>query len=91
MFGTSFPEPNNSISTPTTVDQARTIVAPLYDALNQPGKKDVNALLEKAVNPDYKSYHTNEDWLSRDQLAEGFKNMGKISLTYGGQSRIFRC
>jgi predicted ester cyclase len=59
-----------------TVEQARAILAPFYDALNQPAKKDVNALLAKALHPDYKSYHTNDEWLTRDQLAEVFKNMG---------------
>jgi predicted ester cyclase len=38
----------------------------------------VSALLAKAANPDYRSYSTNEDWLSRDQLAEVFKTMGSI-------------
>jgi predicted ester cyclase len=61
-----------------TVEQARLILAPFYDALNQPAKKDVSALLAKAVHPDYKSFHTNEEWLTRDQLAEIFKNMGAV-------------
>ncbi len=81
MFGTSFAEPGYQTESvaaapPLTIDQARTIVAPLYDALNQPAKKDVAALLAKAANPDYRSYHTNEDWLTRDQLAEVFKMIG---------------
>jgi steroid delta-isomerase-like uncharacterized protein len=58
------------------VEQARRIVSPLYDALNQPARKDVLALLAEAIDPDYRSYHTNEDWLTRDQLAEVFKNIG---------------
>ena len=62
-----------------TVEEARRIVAPLYDALNEPGKKDVAALLAKATNPDYRSYSTNEDWLARDQLAEVFKTMGSVT------------
>jgi len=61
-----------------TLEQARAILAPFYDSLNQPAKKDVPALLAKAAHPDYKSYHTNEEWLSRDQLAEIFKNMGAV-------------
>src|SRR5882724_5291888 len=61
-----------------TVEQARVILAPFYDALNQPAKKDVSALLAKAAHPDYKSFHTNEEWLTRDQLAEIFKNMGVV-------------
>jgi len=80
MFGTSFAEsdhrPGATAASPLTVEQARTIVAPLYDALNQPAKKDVAALLAKATNPDYRSYSTNEDWLTRDQLAEVFKEIG---------------
>ena len=59
-----------------TVETARKIVDPLYDCLNQPSTKDVNALLEKGVNPDYKSYHTNDEFLTRDQIAEVFKQLG---------------
>jgi predicted ester cyclase len=61
-----------------TIEQTRAILAPFYDALNQPAKKDVDALLAKAAHPGYKSYHTNEDWLTRDQLAGIFKNMGAV-------------
>ena len=59
-----------------TVEEARNIVAPLYDALNEHGQKDVATLLAKAAHPDYRSYHTNEDWLTRDQLTDIFKGMG---------------
>jgi predicted ester cyclase len=58
------------------VEDARRIVAPLYDALNHPAHKDVAALLAQAAHPDYHSYHTNEDFLTRDQLVEVFKGMG---------------
>ena len=61
-----------------TVEQARAIVAPLYEALNEPTKKDVPALLAKAANPDYLSCSTNSDCLSRDQLAGVFMGLGKI-------------
>ena len=40
-----------SAASSLTVDEARRIVAPLYDALNEPGKKDVAALLATATNP----------------------------------------
>jgi predicted SnoaL-like aldol condensation-catalyzing enzyme/ketosteroid isomerase-like protein len=83
MFGDSFAEPTRqaAISTtasPLSVEKARAIVAPLYDALNQPAKKDVNALLAQAANPDYKSFHTNEDWLTREQLVDVFTMLGTI-------------
>ena len=74
MFGSSFPEPLPGA--PLTSEQARKIVAPLYDALNQPAKKDVAALLARATNPDYQSYSTNDEWLNRNQLAEVFKTIG---------------
>jgi predicted ester cyclase len=59
-----------------TVEAAKRIVGPLYDALNQPQKKDVAALLAQACHADYRSYSTNEDWLTRDQLADVFKQLG---------------
>ena len=61
-----------------SVEQARRIVAPLYEALNEPTKKDVPALLTNAANPDYQSCSTNSDCLSRDQLAGAFTALGKI-------------
>jgi predicted SnoaL-like aldol condensation-catalyzing enzyme/predicted ester cyclase len=81
MFGSTFAKPTGlpetgSAVTSLTKEEARAIVAPLYDALNQPGNKDVAALLAKAANPDYRSYHTNEESLSRDQLAEVFRGIG---------------
>ena len=79
MFGASFAAPDGQSATaasPLTVEEARKIVAPLYDALNQPAKKDVPALLAKAAHPDYRSFHTNDEFLTRDQLTEVFKGMG---------------
>jgi predicted SnoaL-like aldol condensation-catalyzing enzyme/ketosteroid isomerase-like protein len=81
MFGTLFAEPGDqaapaTVALPLTIEQAQRIVAPLYDALNEPAQKDVSTLLGKATNPDYRSYSTNDDWLTRDQLAEVFKMLG---------------
>ncbi|MGA7824412.1 MAG: ester cyclase [Steroidobacteraceae bacterium] len=83
MFGTAFAQPDHTpqpaaAGRSLTVETARMIVAPLYDALNEPGKKDVAALLAKAASADYRSYSTNEDWLTRDQLAEAFKMLGSV-------------
>ena len=61
-----------------TKEKARAIVAPLYEALNEPQKKDVSALLAEATNPDYRSCSTLTDCLDRDGLAEVFKAMGKM-------------
>ena len=61
-----------------TVEDARRISAPLYDALNRPREKDVSALLVRACHADYRSYHTNEEFMTRDQLADVFRTMGEI-------------
>jgi predicted ester cyclase len=63
---------------PLTEAEARVIVAPLYEALNEPMKKDVPALLAQATNPDYRSCSTLTDCLDRDALAVVFKDLGKI-------------
>jgi predicted SnoaL-like aldol condensation-catalyzing enzyme len=79
MFGASFAEPDRETSVaaaPLTLEEARRIVAPLYEALNQPAKKDVPALLAKAAHLDYRSYHTNEEFLTREQLIAVFQGMG---------------
>lgn len=62
---------------PLTEAQARAIVAPLYEALNEPMKKDVPALLAQATNPDYRSCSTETDCIDRDALAAVFKSFGK--------------
>ena len=72
MFGDRFPTAPPAL----TVERARTIVAPLYDALNRPQEKDVHALLAQACHTDYRSYSTNEEWLSRDALADVFSQIG---------------
>jgi predicted ester cyclase len=61
-----------------TVEEARRITAPLYDALNEPAKKDASALLAQAAHDDYRSYSTNENFLSREQLAGVFTWMGSV-------------
>ena len=72
MFGDRFPTAQPEL----TMERARRIVAPLYEALNQPEKKDVHALLGQACHADYRSYSTNEEWLSREALVEVFKQIG---------------
>lgn len=77
MFGARFPAAGDAAPpAPLTVEAAKRIVAPLYDALNQPQTKDVAALLAHACHADYRSYSTNEDWLTRDQLAGVFQQLG---------------
>jgi predicted ester cyclase len=61
-----------------TKEQALAIVAPLYEALNEPTKKDVKGLLAQATNPDYRSCSTLTDCLDRDALAEVFIAVGQM-------------
>jgi len=77
MFGDRFPSAGApAAQTQLTLDAATRIVSSLYEALNDPQKKDVAALLAQACHADYKSYSTNEEWLSRDQLTDVFKQLG---------------
>jgi predicted ester cyclase len=76
MFGDRFPADSAAAHVELTVEVAERIVGPLYDALNQPQRKDVAVLLAQACHEDYKSYSTNEEWLTRDQLVDVFKQLG---------------
>lgn len=67
-------QPSHSL----TVEEARAIVTPLYEALNEPMKKDVSALLAQATNADYRSCSTLTDCLDREALAAIFRAMGKM-------------
>src|SRR5882672_6961228 len=61
-----------------TKEEAGAIVTPLYEALNEPLRKDVSALLAQATNPDYRSCSTLTDCRSREALPEAFNAMGKM-------------
>jgi predicted SnoaL-like aldol condensation-catalyzing enzyme len=79
MFGGAFAEPDRKAPADPaslTLEDARKIVAPLYEALNQPARKDVPALLALAAHPDYQSFHTNEEFLTREQLIGVFQGLG---------------
>jgi predicted ester cyclase len=71
-------QPQSTTNHPLTKEEARAIVAPLYEALNEPLKKDVSVLLAQATNPDYRSCSTLTDCVDREGLAEIFKAMGKM-------------
>ena len=51
-----------------TVEQARAAIAPFYDALNQPGSKDVAALITSATSPDFVSCSGNDVCSPRDKV-----------------------
>jgi predicted ester cyclase len=71
--------PGSAIAAPAlTPARALAIVTPLYEALNEPMKKDVAGLLAKATNADYRSCSTEADCLGRDALAVQFKAFGAM-------------
>ena len=59
-------------------DAARSIVAPFYDALNQPATKDVTALVEGAALADWRSYSADGVSKSRDEFIQQVKGFGKL-------------
>jgi len=61
-----------------TVEKAKAIVAPLYDALNQPSSKDVGDLLGRATSAQWTSCSSNTTCESRSEAVEKFKAIGKI-------------
>ena len=62
--------------TPLTADEARAIVASLYDALNQPAKK---ALLEKAASPNWQSCGANDQCAPRESVIFAIKSRGETT------------
>ena len=61
---------------PLSVEEARAIVAPLYDALNEPSKKDIAKLLPKATSPDWLSCNGNDACVSREKVIARFQASG---------------
>jgi predicted ester cyclase len=53
------------------------LVAPLYDALNQPAKKDVATLLETATSPNWQSCGANDQCAPRERVIAGIKSRGE--------------
>lgn len=61
-----------------TIEQARQQVAPFYDMLNQPASKNLKALSEQALSPDWKSYSSETDFKGRDGFVAQVGGFGKL-------------
>jgi len=61
-----------------TPAQARSQVEPFYDMLNQPAAKDVKALAEKVLAPDWKSYSSDSDFKDREAFVGQVTGFGKV-------------
>ena len=60
-----------------TQETARAIVMPLYEALNEPSKKDVKALLEQATTSDFLSCGNEGECVGRDAVIARFTALGQ--------------
>jgi len=61
-----------------TIEQARKQVAPFYEMLNQPATKDLKALSEQALSPDWKSYSGETDFKGREAFVGQVTGFGKL-------------
>lgn len=61
-----------------TAEQARKHIAPFYDMLNQPATKDIKALSEQALSPDWKSYSNETEFKGRDGFVALVGGFGKL-------------
>jgi predicted ester cyclase len=68
---------NASAETGLTIEHARAVIAPFYDALNQPATKDVASLLEKATAPAWTTCGSETACLPREKLVPAFKARGE--------------
>ncbi|WP_158940436.1 ester cyclase [Burkholderia sp. S171] len=60
-----------------TVDQAKLVIAPFYDALNDPAKKDTRALVRKATAKDWISCGGPEDCRGQEKTIASFSQLGR--------------
>jgi predicted ester cyclase len=61
-----------------TLDAARALADQLYQVVNQPGSKDVKAVLSAAVTPDFRSYASNDSFKTLDEAAAGIVGLGSV-------------
>jgi predicted ester cyclase len=59
-------------------DQARTIVASFYDALNAPSSKNVRALIEGCASPEWRSFSAEGVSKSREEFIQQVTGFGKL-------------
>ena len=61
-----------------TPENARTIVAPFYDSLNNPAGKDVAALVQACASPDWRSFSAEGVSKGRDEFIQQVTGFGKL-------------
>ena len=58
--------------------EARTLIGPFYDALNQPASKDVRALVESLASPTWRSFSSETSSKSREEFIQQVIGFGKL-------------
>lgn len=61
-----------------TPEQARRAVAPFYDMLNKPATKDLKALAESAIAPEWRSYSGDTSFKGREDFVAQVGGFGKL-------------
>jgi predicted ester cyclase len=61
-----------------TPEAARNLVEPFYSMLTQPGTKDVRAIAEKFMAPEWKSYSDDSNFKGRDAFINQVMGFGKL-------------
>jgi len=61
-----------------TLEKASAIVAPIYEALNEPAKADVKSLVKQSTSLDFMSCATEGDCIGRESAITRFKVLGRI-------------
>jgi steroid delta-isomerase-like uncharacterized protein len=61
-----------------TPAQARQLIAPFYDMLNQPATKNVQALAESVIAPEWRSYSGETVSKGRDEFVGQVTGFGKL-------------
>ena len=64
--------------TALTSDAARQLVEPFYRMLTQPGTKDVRAIAEKFLAPEWKSYSDDTNFKGREAFINQVMGFGKL-------------
>ena len=59
-------------------NEARTLIAPFYDALNQPASKDVRALVEGLATPAWRSFSGDTASKGREEFIQQVIGFGKL-------------
>ena len=69
---------NSVLAQSMTVEQARKLIAPFYEMLNQPATKDIKTLSEQVLSPDWKSFASETDFKGRDGFVAQVGGFGKL-------------